>query len=233
MKKRCTGPFRLSVIFILVAGLAVLANLPIPSPTAANPGICKWDYVTTPGSGLPINDIVLNSEINRIVAGPNSRLLAIVKRTTAPPLLLYASGDSGRSWGTSAGLGRTMLLQLGAQVNVWDVAVAPDDADFWAIVTSTAAAGPGDRPIEVWITPDAGNTWKITGLAGLLAPIENIRAIDVSPKYGGGHDIAVGTVTGIVAGAAGQNNSYYPIHVITSPLASFPILIQTRLECRI
>ncbi|MFC2050889.1 hypothetical protein ACFLTN_06935, partial [Chloroflexota bacterium] len=207
MKTRCRGMLRLSVIFMLVAGLAVFANLPIPSPTAANPGICKWDYVTTPGSGLPINDIVLNSEINRLVAGPNSRLLAIVQRTTVPPLLLYASGDSGRSWGTSSGLGRTMLLQLGAQVNVWDAAVAPDDADFWAIVTSTAAAGPGDRPIEVWITPDAGNTWKITGLAGLLTPLETIRTIDVSPKCGDEHDIAVGTVTGTGAGRIWALNS--------------------------
>jgi hypothetical protein len=189
--------FRLSLIFMLVAGLAVLANLPIPSPAAANPGICKWDYVTTPGSGLPINDIVLNSEINRLVAGPNSRLLAIVQRTTVPPLLLYASGDSGRSWGTSSGLGRTMLLQWGAQMNVWDAAIAPDDADFWAIVTSTPAT---NTPVEVLITPDAGNTWKITGLAGLLAAGETIRTIDVSSRYGGEHDIAVGTVTSTGAG---------------------------------
>jgi hypothetical protein len=197
MKTRCRGIFRLSVIFILVAGLAVLANLPLPSSTTADPGICKWDFVTAPGSGLPINDIVLNSEINRLVAGPNSRLLAIVQRTTVPPLLLYASGDSGRSWGTSSGLGRTMLLQWGAQVNVWDAAVAPDDAGFWAIVTSTPAT---NAPVEVWITPDGGNNWKITGLAGLLAGGETIRTIDVSPKYGGEHDIAAGTVTGTGAG---------------------------------
>src|SRR4030042_992863 len=195
MKTRYTGISRLSAIFILVAALAVLANLPIPSPTTAAPGICKWDYVTTPGSGLPISDIMLNSEVNRLVAGPNSRLLAIVQRTTVPPLILYASGDSGRSWGTSGALGQAMITDFGAQTNVWDAAVAPDDGSFWAIVTSTAAIGPGNRPIEVWITPDAGNTWSNTRLAGLLAPAETIRTIDVSPKYGERHDIAVGTIT--------------------------------------
>jgi hypothetical protein len=200
MKKRYAGPFRLSVIFMLVASLAVFANLPIPSPTAANPGICKWDSVNTPGSGLSTSDIMLNSEINRVVAGPGSRLLAIVQRTTVPPLLLYSSGDSGRSWGTSGTLSQTMITEFGAQTNVWDAAVAPDDGSFWAIVISTAAFGPGNRPIEVWITPDAGDTWRNTRLAGLLAPAETIRTIDVSPKYGEGHDIAVGTVTGAGAG---------------------------------
>jgi len=200
MKKKYTGIFRLSVIFMLVASLAVFANLPIPSPATATPGICKWDYVITPGFGLPIADIVLNSEINRVVAGPNSRLLAIVQRTTVPPLILYSSGDSGRSWGTSAALGRAMITEFGAQTNVWDAAIAPDDASFWAIVTSTAAFGPGNLPIEVWITPDAGTTWRNTRLAGLLAAGETIRTIDVSPKYGDEHDIAVGTVTGTGAG---------------------------------
>jgi len=208
MKTRYTGMFRLSAIFILVASLAVLANLPIPSPTTAAPGICKWDFVTTPGSGLPTGDIILNSEINRLVTGPNSRLLAIVQRSTVvPPLLLYSSGDSGRSWGTSAELVRTMLSELGAGTNVWDAAVAPDDGSFWAIVISITPAGLGNRPIEVWITPDAGTTWRNTRLAGLLAPAETIRTIDVSPKYGGEHDIAVGTVTGTGAGQIWTLNS--------------------------
>ncbi len=201
MIKRYTRIFRLSVISILVAGLVVFANLPAPSPTTADEGTrCKWDYVFTPGSGLPITDILRNSEINRLVAGPNSRLLAIVQRTTVPPLILYSSGSSGTSPGTSGTLGRAMITELGAQVNVWDAAVAPDDASFWAIVTSTAAFGPGDRPIEVWITPDAGTTWRITRLAGLLAAGETIRTIDVSPRCEGEHDIAVGTVTGAGAG---------------------------------
>ena len=200
MKTRYTGISRLSAIFILVAVLASLANLPIPSPTTAAPGICKWDLVNTPNSGLPISDILLNSDINRFVAGTSSRLLAIVQRTTVPPLLLYSSGDSGRSWGTSTELVQTMLSELGAQTSVWDAAVAPDDGSFWAIVISITSAGLGNRPIEVWITPDAGNTWRNTRLAGLLAAGENIRTIDVSPRYGEGHDIAVGTVTGAGAG---------------------------------
>jgi len=191
---------RLSAISILVAALAVLANLPLPFLATATPGMCKWDYVITPGSGLPISDILLSSEIDRLVAGPSSRLLAVVQRTTVPPLMLYASGDSGRSWGTSAELVRTMLIELGAQTNVWDAAVAPDDGNFWAIVISATPAGAGNRPVEVWITPDAGTTWRNTRLAGLLAAGETIRTIDVSPKYGEEHDIAVGTVTGAGAG---------------------------------
>ena len=200
MKIRYTGIFKYLAIFILVASLAVLANLPIPSPTAADWDICKWSTVDTPGSYITRNDILIGSEIDTLAVGPTgSSMLATVTKTTAVPRIqLYSTGDSGRSWG-GAGLLKDMIQQWGAAANTWDAAIAPDDSRFWAAVTSLPG-GP-DAPVEVWVTEDAGRNWNLTGLAPLLVPGgKTIRAIDISPKSAGVHDIAVATVDGAGGG---------------------------------
>ncbi len=98
------------------------------------------------------------------------------------------------------------LARDGAAGPVWDVAVAPDDPNFLAVVTSrnaTAAVGPL-YPAELWVSSDGGTTWQSTffenqvnqtlGLLSTAAlPRIYISCIDISADYGGKRDIAVGT----------------------------------------
>ena len=89
--------------------------------------------------------------------------------------------------------------------NVWMVAIAPDNPNFWAIVTSDNVTAPVTQaPVDVWITTNAGSAWECTQIAPTLrAAGETIRAIDISVDYGGKRDIAIGTVD-----AAGTGDVY-------------------------
>jgi hypothetical protein len=199
MKSKITITFGFLAIFMVLASLGVPAGLGSPTPARAAPGIVDWNTVDTPGYFFYRNDILSPSEINTLAVGPNgSSMLATVTRITVPPIQLYSTGDSGRAWG-GAGLAKAMIQEWGAARNVWDAAIAPDDPRFWAAVTSPPPPAL-DAPKEVWVTEDAGVSWKPTGLAPLLAAGENVRTIDISPKYADEHDIAVGTVTGGGAG---------------------------------
>jgi hypothetical protein len=91
--------------------------------------------------------------------------------------------------------------------NVYLVAIAPDNPNFWAIVTdpNDGAAGPTTyRPLEVWVTANAGGKWECTNfgtfLLGKGITDELIRCIDISFDYGGKRDLAVGTATGAGGG---------------------------------
>jgi len=96
--------------------------------------------------------------------------------------------------------------------NVWNVAVAPDDPKFWAVVTSgptfTGALNQ-DAPIEVWITTNAGTSWERTQFITAWNAVNGanngfISAIDISPNYGGKRDIAVGIRNAANAANTGQ-----------------------------
>ncbi|MFW6056702.1 MAG: hypothetical protein ACOC9B_05285, partial [Chloroflexota bacterium] len=70
---------------------------------------------------------------------------------------------------------------------VWDIAVAPDDEDFLAVVTD-------DRQ-EVYISEDGGETWDCTHLDSSPGWDSNLLVSDVAVSllYDGERDIAVGT----------------------------------------
>jgi len=190
----------LLALFMLVAGLVVPANLGITVPAQAAPGVLQWSIVDTPGSFINRADIVLASEVNKLIVGPRTMMLAIVTRFATPSLLLYASGDYGRSWGTSGDLTEAMTDAWGGLRNVWNAAIAPDDYKFWAIVSSD---GTTDAPVEVWVTRDAGRSWELTRLSAATGGGVNnaVAAISISPLYNGKRDIAVG----IRNGGAGVN----------------------------
>jgi hypothetical protein len=68
-----------------------------------------------------------------------------------------------------------------------ELAVAPDDPRLLAAAT--------DGGTEIWLSADGGNTFTASGLTGRLAPGERVSALDISPAYGGRHDIIAGTAT--------------------------------------
>jgi len=98
-------------------------------------------------------------------------------------------GTPGWLTTTPAGLNR----------NLFQIAIAPDNAQFIAVTSDNGTLGTGPR--EVWITQNGGALWEITNLNTFLStPMwsvnETVRCFDISVDYGGKRDIAVGTSTG-------------------------------------
>ena len=191
-KAKYPSLFGLLAVLMLVTMLAVPAHLASPAPVEADPDILRWSILDTPNSIPEQTDSILSpSEIDKLVVGSDgATFLAVVTQTAlAPPMKLYATGVAGRVWwdGTPAA------------VNVWDVAMAPDDANLWAAVTSDAT---NTFPQQVWVTQDGGTTWVSTFLENFIGAGAYISCIDISPDYGGRRDIAVGTRDGTGLGTA-------------------------------
>jgi len=182
-------------IFMLAAGLVVPANLVSPSVAMADPGVCKWDYLVTPLVVPTRNDIVHCSELHDMAVGNDDKTIVVTARTTNNRF--YYSSNDGRSFSGSKWNALNREPQWPAGARVYSVAIAPDDPKFYAVTTDVAGAI-GGGPREVWVTRDTGSNWELTNLNPPAG--ETIRAIDISVDYGGKHDIAVGTVTGLGGG---------------------------------
>jgi hypothetical protein len=84
--------------------------------------------------------------------------------------------------------------------NIWLVAIAQDNPNFWAIVTSgwdAAGAVLINQPVEVYVSTNGGTKWTRTNLQPTLTTNADgvVRCIDISVDYGGTRDLAVGTTT--------------------------------------
>jgi hypothetical protein len=219
---------------MLVASFVVPASLISPAPVEADPGICKWDSLMTPGY-LPLkNDVAPHAGGGLVmgwdthdmaVGGDGATVLLVAQNWTAVPGLptvpttgyfnnqLYYTNNNGISFtGTKFtafcndywkkfGIDRaTYTSDWTVWPNVWLVAIAPDNPNFWAIVTDgwDGTDHPEVGPYEVWVTANAGGKWECTNIQNLLDDTlpEEIRCIDISVDYGGKRDIAVGTVDG-------------------------------------
>jgi hypothetical protein len=178
--------FRLIVAVVLVAGVIVPCSLARASHTEAAPGICKWDTLDMPGSVPGKYDILHGSEVNRIAVGSDGATIIAAVTVGAGDIDLYATDTTGIIWSDSKD--RLLDSAMGGDYAVWDVAIAPDDPRLWAVVTSTAV---DNRPVELWVTENAGAKWERTQLASATGNAV-IGAIDISPDYGGKRDIAVG-----------------------------------------
>ena len=169
---------RLGLSLVLIVSLC----LTIPAkPASAHPGTMKWTVVDTPSNMG--NVIVSPSEINAIAIGGDGRTFYAID---IPHSKIYKSTDSGISWNELT----SYLTGAGAVLPAWDIAVAPDNLNFVAVVTSGAGL-----PRKVFISADGGANWQDTN----CPVVNNIGAIDMSPNYGG-YDIAVGTRTGAGGG---------------------------------
>jgi len=168
-------------------GLALLAIIciTIPAkPALANPGAVQWGTVDTPTA--IDNVIVSHSEINSIAIGIDGRTFCAID---IPNSKVYKSSNGGVTWNDLSG----HLATSGAALPAWNIAIAPDNPNFVAVVTSD-----GGLPRKVFISTDGGGTWQNTNSPA----VDNIGAIAISPNYGG-YDIAIGTRTG-----AGGGNVY-------------------------
>lgn len=192
---------------VLVAGVIVPCSLARALRTEAAPGICKWDTLDMPGSVAGKHDILHGSEVNRIAVGNDGATIIAAVTVGAGDIDLYVTDTTGIIWSDSKD--RLLDSAMGGDRAVWDAAIAPDDPNLWAVVTSTAA---DNRPVELWVTENAGAKWECTQLASATGNAV-IGAIDISPDYGGKRDIAVGIRDGTAAGA-------FRIYVLKSAVVS-------------
>jgi hypothetical protein len=163
--------------------LAAIISILIPArPALASPVL--WSIVDTPTS--VDNVIVSPSEINSIAMGIDGRIFYAID---VPNSKVFKSIDGGATWNELS----SHLASSGAALPAWNVAMAPDNPDFVAIVTSD-----GGSPRKVFVSTDGGASWQDAGFPAA----DNIGAIAISPDYGG-YDIAIGTRNG-----AGGGNVY-------------------------
>ena len=161
----------------------------------------EWCIVDTPGSAPNLTrDILASSEISKLAVGSDGTTMYAVVNQPADAALplggrLYYSNSGGRIWSAMV---TENLLNAGAVLPVWDVAVAPDDPNFVAVIASDAT---GLYPAQVWVSCYGGTTWQSTFIENFLLAGDYISCVDISPDYGGKRDIAVGTRDGTGVGA--------------------------------
>jgi len=158
---------------ILTTGICLISFTISPSTHAAP---VKWAVVDTPGNEH--NIIVSPSEVNSFSLGHDGRTLYSID---IPNGRIFKSLKGGIEWNEITGL----LTSTGATLPAWHIALAPDNPNFAALVTSA-----GGMPGNVFVSVDGGSSWKDTN-----CPANNISALDISSNRNG-YDIIVGTRTG-------------------------------------
>lgn len=180
---------------VLLAMALVLSLVPLGGmeQVSASPSLMLWYIVDTPRSDNTTNviaDPATGSEINVIAIGSDGMTFYAVD---IPNSKVHKSIDGGITWTVEL---NAYLTADGANLPVWNLAVAPDDLNFLVAITDGTSAGtPGPR--EVYISEDGGTNWEraMTGLT--LAAGEYISCVDISVPYSGSrHDIAIGTRVG-------------------------------------
>lgn len=186
-------------LFSIVAIIGSIAPAMIPEPALADPMVLKWHCANTPGSVPNKNDIISPSEVNRIAIGSDGKTFYAVDIPNASNADgskgLYQSTDNGTSWNDSLSkcLYQAMSITEQSNFHVWNIAVAPDDVNFIAVVTNDNTS---DLPRNVWISIDGGITWQNTR----CPTNSNISTIDISMHHDSRY-IAIGTRTGHGNGA--------------------------------
>ncbi|MGD0856980.1 MAG: hypothetical protein ABSA18_14445, partial [Dehalococcoidia bacterium] len=219
MQIKLPGIIRVISCILAIAAFIVPSNLAAPAAVSADPGIMKWDTVSTPGSVVNKWDIVnlhglgantgQGSEIIDLAAANDGKTLAAVVRTWVPANtdtastmgyyknVIRISQDAGISWRSNLTPGASEPTYP----NVFQVAFYPDDPNSF-VITMEPWGTPGVGPKMV----ETGSTWGGTGAGGDLfngaglEANETIRCVDVSVDYGGKRDIAFGTVNGTNGG---------------------------------
>ncbi len=178
----------------LALALIVIICFIIPArPPSVYAGTMKWSVVDTPSSLGSV--IVSPSEINAIAIGSDGRTLYAID---IPNSKVYKSLNGGITWNDMS----SYIANAGAALPAWNIAIAPDNPNFVAAVTSN-----GGLPGKVFVSIDGGGKWQDTNCPAT----SNISAIAISPNYGG-YDIAIGTRTEAgngdiyISQASGQGN---------------------------
>jgi hypothetical protein len=169
-RKLNTG-LALSALAFIIPALASLIPLP------AQAGRMIWSVVDTPSSFF--NALISPSEINFLTMSADGRTFYAADTATSK---LFRSQDGGINWLEIS----HNLVSSGASLPVWNIAIAPDNPQFMAAVTSTAG-----QPHCIFVSVDGGQSWNDTNFPAA----SNLSALVISPDYGN-YDIAAGTRSG-------------------------------------
>jgi hypothetical protein len=161
--------FNLALVITFLA-----ATIYTPAPVSA--GVLQWTIVDTPSNNS--NVIVASSEISSIAIGVDGVTCYSVD---TPNKKIYKSTNGGYTWNDISG----SLTGAGAVMPAWNIAVAADNPNIIAVITST-----GGRPRNVFASIDGGSNWQDTN----FPPGSDISALDISPNYKN-YDIIAGTRT--------------------------------------
>ena len=208
-----TGLIILIILIFVLASLlplsphkVVASNLSVTEGSASPPSLeeegialglpsnpLQWCIVETPGSVAGKYDILSPSEVNKIAIAADGVTIWAVDM---PSKAIRKSTDSGWWWtdAPNASLHSAMTSYGIPEANqvVCDVAVAPDDPNFVALVTGSATS---PNPTDVWVSELGGVHWACAELAAVSGGA-TIGSIDISMEYGGKRDIAVGARDG-------------------------------------
>ncbi len=183
-------------LLVGVLGILLLVSffpLAGSQPASASPDRLKWSAIETPsGKGYVV---ATPSEINTFVMSANDTFYALDiptwhddngngSRDPNETGMVYKSTDAGVTWKNDT---TQALIKAGAKLPAWDIAVAPDNPDFMAVVTNNRTA--------VYTSEDGGDKWKNTTYFNLNNTL--ISDIAISLEYEETddiyRDIAIGT----------------------------------------
>ncbi len=176
--------FGVSLLLIAALLLGLISPINV-KPASAHPGKLMWSIVDTPS---PENNIIVNpSEVNVIAIGSDDSTFYAVD---IPNSDVRKSTDGGVTWTVDL-VGN--LTAAGANLPVWNLAIAPDNVNF--LVAVTDGDGTPNGPKRVFFSENGGGTWENTNIT--IGGAEYISCIDISVTYGANNrDVAVGTRTG-------------------------------------
>jgi hypothetical protein len=193
--------FKAGAALIIISTALVSSTIPFNDTSAHAPSSCtlRWDVVHLPGGFPERNDIRSPCEINTLVTSPDGQTIYAldIPNASTGPLVnagIWRSEDGGISWSLRP---TRWLAQSGLApiFPIADIAIAPDDPDFIAVVCMDAA---GTHRREVYVSQDGGVNWSYSGrIPWLYGPNEQIGDIAISPLYSwkgiSVRDILVGT----------------------------------------
>lgn len=177
-----------SLNLLLISALLLSLSFSVGAKRAlADPGIMTWSIINTPAENQTSNIIVSPSEINTIAIGADGTTFYCIDTADNKT---YKSVDGGATWPQELS---TYLTAAGANLPVWNIAVALDDVNFIVAITDNATPA---GPKEVFVSSDGGTSWQ-KAVTGLDLAGKYISCVDISVPYGEGQrDIAIGTRDG-------------------------------------
>ena len=166
------------MLILALVGTCGLFPFVGPDVVSAEPDRHEWSVVDTPSEEDFV--VVSPSEVNALVLASDEVFYAI----DIPGEDVYKSIDGGVTWKDDM---TQALLDEGADLPAWDIAVAPDDPDLVAVVT--------DARQEVYVSEDGGETWEDTQVSSATGWDSSllIADIDISPEYDSSRDMVIGT----------------------------------------
>src|SRR4030066_5517 len=144
-------PASLTCLGILLTVALLLSLIPSESvkPVSAHPGKMTWSIVDTPSTE---NNIIASpSEVNVITIGFDDKTFYAVD---IPNGNVHKSTDGGVTWAVNLGGATGSIAAAGANLPVWNLAVARDDGKFLVAVTDSIDPLDPNGPKEVFASED-------------------------------------------------------------------------------